>query len=80
MSSTLREALTVRNGMIESSNFDTYPLLTLRETPQINVNLLESGDTPYGMGELIVGPVGAAVANAVFALTGKRLRGLPLRL
>lgn len=80
LSSTLHEVLTVKDGMIEAANFDTYPLLTLRETPQIDVDLLESGDTPYGMGEPIIGPVGAAVANAVFALTGKRLRDLPMRL
>jgi isoquinoline 1-oxidoreductase subunit beta len=80
LSSTLHERLTLEDGMIRESNFSAYPLLTLRETPQIDVLLLESGDTPYGMGEPVIGPTAAAVANAVFALTGQRLRSLPLKL
>lgn len=80
LSSTLLEELTVRDGVIAPANFDRYPLLTMREAPEVEVALLESGDTPYGMGEPPIGPVAAAVANAVFALTGRRLRRLPLRL
>ncbi len=79
ISSTLLEKLTVKDGMAEQANFKEYPLLTLKETPtRIDVNFLEGGDTPYGMGEPAIGPVGAAVANAVFALTQKRIRELPL--
>lgn len=80
LSSTLLEELTVRDGAIEAANFDRYPLLTMSEAPEIEVALLESGETPHGMGEPPIGPVAAAVANAVFALTGQRLRRLPLRL
>ena len=81
LSSTLLEKLTVKDGLIEQANFKEYPLLTLKRTPpRIDVNFLEGGDTPYGMGEPAIGPVGAAVANAVFALTQKRLRDLPLEL
>jgi isoquinoline 1-oxidoreductase beta subunit len=80
LSSALHERLTVQDGMIRESNFTAYPLLTLRETPLIDVVLLESGDTPYGLGEPVIGPVAAAVANAIFALTGQRLRALPLAL
>ena len=81
LSSTLLEKLTVKDGLVEQANFKEYPLLTLKETPpRIDVNFLEGGDTPYGMGEPAIGPVGAAVANAVFALTQKRLRDLPLEL
>jgi isoquinoline 1-oxidoreductase beta subunit len=80
LSSTLREEITIRNGKITAGNFDAYPLLTMRETPDIAVTLLESGDEPFGMGEPPIGPVAAAVANALFALTGQRLRRLPLRM
>jgi isoquinoline 1-oxidoreductase beta subunit len=81
LSSTLLEKITVKDGMVEQQNFDDYPLLTLKETPlQIDVNFVPSGDAPHGMGEPVIGPVPAAVGNAVFALTGTRLRELPLRL
>jgi isoquinoline 1-oxidoreductase subunit beta len=81
LSSTLLEKLTVKDGMVEQANFKQYPLLTLKETPpRIDVNFLEGGDTPYGMGEPAIGPIGAAVANAVFALTQTRIRELPLEL
>ncbi len=80
LSSTLLEALTLKNGMYEAANFDRYPLLTLKDAPDIEVVVLESGDTPHGVGEPPIGPIAAAVANAVFALTGERLRDLPLRL
>ncbi len=80
LSSTLFERLTVKDSRFEPTNFDTYPLLTMKETPDIEVVILESGEEPFGMGEPPLGPVAAAVANAVFALTGQRLRELPLEL
>lgn len=80
LSSTLFEEITLKDGRVEVNNFDGYPLLTMKETPEIEVVLLESGDEPYGLGEPPIGPVPAAVANAIFALTGQRLRRLPLRL
>ncbi|CAN5826815.1 molybdopterin-dependent oxidoreductase [soil metagenome] len=80
LSSTLFERLTVKDSQFEPSNFDKYPLLTMKETPDIEVIVLESGDEPFGVGEPPLGPVAAAVGNAVFALTGQRLRELPLEL
>ncbi|MFB9992653.1 molybdopterin cofactor-binding domain-containing protein [Deinococcus oregonensis] len=80
LSSALKEQIQVRGGMMQTANFDTYPLLTLAETPEINVVLVESGEIPYGMGEPVIGAVAPAVANAVFALTGTRTRTLPLAL
>lgn len=80
LSSTLHEEITVKDGRIEATNFDGYPLLAMTEVPEINVVLLESGEEPYGLGEPPIGPVAAAVGNALFALTGQRLRRLPLRL
>jgi isoquinoline 1-oxidoreductase subunit beta len=79
LSSTLLEKLTIENGAIVQGNFKDYPLLSLKATPkEIDVHFLESGDEPYGMGEPVIGPVAAAVANAVAALSGQRLRELPL--
>ncbi len=78
LSSTLKENVSFSNSLPRARNFDQYPLLTLRETPEIDVVLVESGEEPFGMGEPPMGPVAAAVANAVFALTGKRIRRMPL--
>jgi isoquinoline 1-oxidoreductase beta subunit len=80
LSSTLSEQITLKDGQVEAENFYHYPLLTMRDAPDIDTLLVGEGDTPHGMGEPPLGPVAAAVANAVFALTGKRLRSLPLRL
>jgi isoquinoline 1-oxidoreductase beta subunit len=77
--SALIEELTFKDGQVEAGNFDRYPLLTMREAPDVDVVLLEAGDgRPRGVGEPPIGPVAAAVANAVFALNGKRLRQLPM--
>jgi len=80
LSSTLIEEVTVEDGQLAADNFNRYPILQMRAIPEIEVILLESGETPNGMGEPPIGPVAAAVANAVFALTGQRLRNLPLKL
>jgi isoquinoline 1-oxidoreductase beta subunit len=80
LSSTLIEEVTVEDGQLAADNFNRYPILQMRAIPEIEVILLESGETPNGMGEPPIGPVAAAVANAVFALTGERLRNLPLKL
>ena len=81
ISSTLIEKLTVNDGAIEQSNFDDYPILRLKQTPpQIDIHFIPGGDAPHGMGEPVIGPVAAAVANAVFAVSKQRLRELPLKL
>ncbi|MCC6601628.1 MAG: xanthine dehydrogenase family protein molybdopterin-binding subunit [Anaerolineae bacterium] len=80
LSSTFLEEITVKDGAIEAGNFDRYPLLTLKETPDIHVQLLESGEAPFGVGEPPIGPIAAAVGNAVFALTGQRFTRLPMQL
>ncbi len=77
--SALIEELTIQDGQVQAGNFDLYPLLTMKEAPDIAVALLEAGDgRPRGVGEPPIGPVAAAIANAVFALTGARLRQLPM--
>ncbi|MDX2007330.1 MAG: molybdopterin cofactor-binding domain-containing protein [Meiothermus sp.] len=82
VSSALKEKITLKDGMVEADNFGLYPLLTLSESPRIRVEFINSANLaePYGMGEPVIGPVAPVVANAVFALTQKRLRELPLRL
>jgi isoquinoline 1-oxidoreductase beta subunit len=80
LSSALLEEITVRDGQLSAANFDAYPILGMRDMPEIGVDLIESSETPYGLGEPPMGPAAAAVANALFALTGKRLRQLPLRI
>lgn len=80
LGSTLYEEITVKNGKVDVDNFHQYPLPTMEDAPELETLLVGEGETPYGMGEPPIGPVAAAVANAVFALTGRRLRSLPLRL
>jgi isoquinoline 1-oxidoreductase beta subunit len=77
--SALIEELTFADGQVVAANFDGYPLLRMKEAPAVEVVLLEAGDgRPRGVGEPPIGPVAPAIANAVFALTGKRLRQLPM--
>jgi len=80
VSASLREEVVLKDGALQASNFDRYPLLRNAEAPEIVVELINSGEKPFGMGEPPIGPVSAAIANAVFSATGKRLRQLPLRL
>jgi isoquinoline 1-oxidoreductase subunit beta len=81
LSNTLIEEILIENGAVVQKDFDDYPLLRLSQTPpKIDVHFVESPLDPQGMGEPVIGPVAASVANAVFALTGQRLRDLPLRL
>jgi isoquinoline 1-oxidoreductase beta subunit len=80
LSAALYGELTFKEGRVEQSNFHDYPVLRLFEMPQVDVYLLESGNDPGGAGEPGTPPIAPAVANAVFAATGKRFRRLPLRL
>ena len=78
LSSTLLEQVGLEDGRIAAANFDRYPLLSMDRTPEIDVVFLDSSTPPSGMGEPAIGPVGAAVGNALYNVTGKRLRSLPL--
>ena len=68
----------IKDGAVLQSNFHDYRVLRLNEMPQVEVHLVPGGDKPTGVGEPGVPPVAPAVANALFALTGKRARKLPL--
>jgi CO/xanthine dehydrogenase Mo-binding subunit len=74
----LRSKVTVKNGRVEQSNYDTFQIPRLPEVPRTEVILMPNGASPGGMGEVGVPLVAPAIANAVFALTGKRIRSLPL--
>jgi isoquinoline 1-oxidoreductase beta subunit len=77
---TLHSQITFKDGRVEQSNFHDYQVLRLNEMPEVAVHVIASGGRMGGIGEPATAPVPAAVANAVFALTKKRLRTLPLKL
>jgi isoquinoline 1-oxidoreductase beta subunit len=73
----LKGEITLDGGRVVQSNFDGYQVLTIDEMPQVEVHILPSTESPTGVGEPGTPPIGPAVANAVFAATGKRIRILP---
>ncbi|HEX2531831.1 MAG TPA: xanthine dehydrogenase family protein molybdopterin-binding subunit [Burkholderiaceae bacterium] len=80
LSAALFGEVTIKNGRIEQRNFDDYPVLRMHQAPVVETVIIKSAEPPAGIGEPGVPPIAPAVANAVFALTGKRLRSLPLRI
>jgi len=80
LTAALKGEITLKDGRVAQGNFDDYPLLRIGEIPKIEVHLVQNAEPPGGVGEPGVPPIAPAVANAVFAATGKRLRRLPLRL
>jgi len=80
LSAALHGELTLREGRVQQGNFDDYPVLRLPEMPRVTTRILPSQARMGGIGEPATAPIAPAVANAVFALTGKRLRSLPFRL
>ena len=78
LSAALLEELTVKDGAIQQSNFDDYPVLRMRDVPEIHTKVVVTSNPPTGMGEIGVVAVAPAIGNAVFALAGKRLRHLPM--
>ena len=78
LSVALLEELTIRNGAPVQSNFNDYPVLRMSDMPEIHTKIVASNAAPTGMGEIGVLPVAPAISNAVFQLTGKRLRALPM--
>ena len=79
LTAALHGELTIGQGRIQQSNFHDYRMLRLADSPAIDVHVMPSELEPTGVGEPGVPPVAPAVANALFALTGKRCRSLPLR-
>ncbi|MGQ0649260.1 MAG: molybdopterin cofactor-binding domain-containing protein [Gemmatimonadaceae bacterium] len=71
--------ITIENGRVKQGNFNDYRMLRIDEMPEVDVHIVKSGEEPGGVGEPGVPPIAAAVANALFTLTGVRARRLPLR-
>ena len=80
LSAVLYGAITIKGGGVEQSNFHDYPVLRIDAMPAVDVHIVPSTEKPTGVGEPGVPPIGPAVANALAAATGKRLRKLPLSL
>jgi CO/xanthine dehydrogenase Mo-binding subunit len=80
LSAALKHQITFENGRVQERNFHDYELLRMHETPKIEVHIRHNEAAPTGIGEPGVPVIAPAVANAIFAATGKRLRSLPLLL
>lgn len=70
--------ITLKDGRVEQTNFDTYQILRMNEAPAIDVHIVQNAEPPGGMGEAGTSAIVPAVANAIFAATGKRLRKMPV--
>lgn len=80
LSAALYGAVTIKDGKVGQTNFHDYPVARMNEAPLVETIIMPSAEHPEGMGEPATPPIAPAVANAVFKLTGKRLRSLPLTL
>jgi isoquinoline 1-oxidoreductase subunit beta len=78
LTATLYGNITIDHGRVAQSNFHDYPMLRINEMPVVEAHIVESNEAPGGLGEPGVPSVAPAVTNAVFALTGKRIRSLPI--
>jgi isoquinoline 1-oxidoreductase beta subunit len=80
LSAALKNEITIKNGAVEQTNFDGYDPIRISEAPPIEVHMVSSKEDPGGMGEPGLPPIAPAVANAIFAASGQRLRKLPFQL
>jgi isoquinoline 1-oxidoreductase beta subunit len=78
LTAALYGRITIENGAVVQGNFDTYPMLRINEMPEVDVHIVPSTEPPSGVGEPGTPPIAPAVVNAIFALTGKRIRTLPI--
>jgi isoquinoline 1-oxidoreductase beta subunit len=78
ISAALYGEITLKNGRVEQSNFDNYQVVRINEAPAIEVHIVKNNESPGGMGEPGTSAIMSAIANAIFAATGKRLRKLPI--
>ena len=77
LGAVLHSKITLKDGVVQQSNFDGYEVLRFDEMPAVEVHIVASAEPPTGIGEPGTPPIGPAVANAVAAATGKRVRTLP---
>ena len=80
LTAALKGEITVRNGRVQQSHFNNYPMLRMKEIPEIEVHIVQSTEDPGGGGEPSTPPIASAVVNAIYAATGKRVRRLPIQL
>jgi len=78
LTAALYGEITLKDGRVEQSNFDTYQALRIDEAPKVEVHIIPNGKAPGGIGEPGTATIAPAVVNAIFAATGKRLRKLPI--
>ncbi len=78
LTAALKAEITLENGRVQQSNFHDCPVLTIDEMPTVEVHIIESSNSASGIGEMGVPPVAPAIANAIFAATGKRVRHIPI--
>ena len=78
ITAALHGKITLKDGRVEQANFDSYQMLRMNEAPAVEVHIVQSFEPPGGMGECGTSAIVPAVANAVFAATGKRLRRMPV--
>jgi isoquinoline 1-oxidoreductase beta subunit len=78
LSAAMGQEITFKEGMVEQSSFPDYEPMRINQAPQFHVEILENADAMGGVGEIGTPPAAPALANAIFALTGKRIRSLPL--
>lgn len=80
LSAALYQAVHIENGKVKERNFNDYKLLRMKDAPSIDVHIIESTASPEGLGEMSLPPVAAALCNAIYSATGKRVRKLPVDL
>lgn len=78
LSELMGQQITLKNGRVEQTNYNQFPLLRFRWAPEVDIHFLKSDHAPTGLGEPALPPVLPAVSNAIFAATGRRIRKLPL--
>jgi isoquinoline 1-oxidoreductase beta subunit len=78
LTAALKGEITIRDGGVVQDSFHDYPLLTMAEMPRVDVHIVPSAEPPGGVGEPGLPPIAPAVANAVFAATGRRVHRLPM--
>ena len=79
LSAALNQEITIGDGRVEQSNFHDYPMLRMGEVPEVEVHIMPSTEEPGGVGEATTPAIAPAVANAIFAATGTRIRRMPIR-
>jgi len=72
------QKITMENGRVQQTNLDQYPVLRIGQAPEIDVHFIQSDFDPTGLGEPALPPLAPAVANAIFAATGRRVRKMPI--